>query len=488
MAKLIDQQANVNAISKEYGPVLNAAILSGTVDAVKQIMTGEIRFDFDYTKYQAPISLAAGISEPSLFRDILETGRDKWLRNVKLLDHALVKAAYGGRLESLRILLHFQHVYTNNTIEDAILLAAQEKNWALVDELLSYAIKDNGSENRREIRLDTPFYLATISREERVAILAKMWAFTNCNIVQDILDFSLYEATVLKKNQTALWLLDTCAANANATAEQPRSIEAIAEHTNTRSSIDFGNPLNAAASTGNIDLVRALHRKGAEVDGVRGYSLQLAAGEGHADVVEFLLSHGANVNKEAANDQELSFSSVTALQAACDNSREAVVEILLKHGADPNLGGGLHTNPITAATQGSEPAILKLLLSVEGIDVNVTGGEDKSTPLINAASNMSTECVELLVERDADVNAKNASGDTALIMAAYKGNESCVRLLCRQGADVTHQSPRYGLAIQAASQGSSPLSAKVLAENMGGAIESFREKGMLMFYFLDVVI
>ena len=139
MELLINQKANVNALSQKDGPVINAAIRSGTVDAVQQIMHGDVSFLMDYTKCDAPLSLSAGLSEPSLFRDILETGKEKWLQNVKLLDQALIAASYSNRLESLRILLKFPHVYTNNTLEDAMLSAATEKNWAVVNELLDYA-------------------------------------------------------------------------------------------------------------------------------------------------------------------------------------------------------------------------------------------------------------------------------------------------------------------------------------------------------------
>ena len=90
---LIGKRANVNASSETIGPVINAAIRSGSVEAVKRIMECDVRFDLDYTKCDAPLSLSARILEPSLFQDILKTGREKWLRNVKLLDQALIEAS-----------------------------------------------------------------------------------------------------------------------------------------------------------------------------------------------------------------------------------------------------------------------------------------------------------------------------------------------------------------------------------------------------------
>jgi ankyrin repeat protein len=475
MTLLFDKQANVNALSRIIGPVINAAIRSGTVEAVQLIMSGDVHFDVDYTKCDPPLSLSAGISEPSLFEDILRSGRSKWLQNIKLLDQALTAASHSGRLQSVCILLKFGHTFTNNTLETAVLSAALEKNWASVNELLDYAIRDTAQGNRRDVKLDDTFYLAATSREEHLPILEKIWMFANRSIAMDICNFSLYQATVMNKDSTVAWLLNNCEADANTSAERPQSIE---HYANAASSADFWNPLNAAASSGNASMVRALVQKGADVDGEFVYALQLAAREGHTDAVEILLQHGALPNKVMADSEELGFFGATALQAACDNKRVGVVNaLLIKHGADPNLGGGAFSHPIIAATQKAQHDILKLLVTAPEIDVNVCGSEDRSTPLINAATYMSLESVELLVGHGAELDAKDTAGDTALIKAAWKGDKDCVTLLCNKGADVTYRSPQRGLAISAAADGHNPVCATILADRMGGKIETYREQG-----------
>jgi ankyrin repeat protein len=474
MALLIEKQANVNALSKTIGPVINAAIRSGTVEAVQLIMSGDVHFDVDYTKCDTPLSLSAGISEPGLFEDILKSGRSKWLENVKLLDQALVAASYSGRLQSVRILLAFGHVFTNNTLETAVLSAALEKNWASVNELLDFAIKDTAQGNRRDVKLDEAFYLAAASREEHLAILDKIWTLTNHSIAQEICDFSLYQASVLNKDSTVDWLLDNCNVDPNTSAERPRS---IVHYANAATSADFWNALNAAASSGNASMIKALVRKGANVNGERVYALQLAAREGHTDAVEVLLQSGAIADRTVTDSEELGFFGATALQAACDNKHVDVVNALIQHGANPNSGGGPFTSPIIAATQNAQHEILKLLLEAPGIDVNVFSWEDNSSPLVNAATYMSIDSVELLIKHGANLEAKDASGDTALIKAAWKGDKDCVTLLCNEGADVTYRSPLRGLPISAAADGQNPVCATILADRMGGKIENYREQG-----------
>jgi len=55
MAMLIKNGANVNAFKLGTGPVINAAIQSGTVDAVRLVMAKNPRFDVDYTKCESPL-------------------------------------------------------------------------------------------------------------------------------------------------------------------------------------------------------------------------------------------------------------------------------------------------------------------------------------------------------------------------------------------------------------------------------------------------
>lgn len=472
---MIEKGSDVNAVSETIGPVINAAIRSGTVDAVRLVMSGDIHFDFDYTKCEAPLSLSAGISEPGLFRDILQSGRAKWLQNAKLVDQALVAASYSGRLESVTILLDFAHSYTNNTLENAVLSAALENKWPTVDALLDYIIKDTTQGNRRDVMLDEVFHLATTSREEQLSILEKIWTFKSGSISKAVCDYSLYQAAALNKTSTVDWLLDTCDANANATSERPSSTAAYQASSSLLN--DLWNPLNAAASSGNVAMLKSLIRKDAEIDGVRGYALQLAASEGHKEAVETLLEQGALVDRKVADSDELGFFDGTALQAACDNKRVEVVRCLLEHGANPNLGGGTFTSPIIATTQKAQTEILELLVRAPGIDVNVVGSEDHSTPLINAAANMSLSAVKLLIQHGASIDAKNSAGDTALIMAAWRGDEDCVELLCNEGADVTYRSPGRGLAIVAAASALHPSCATVLADKMGLNIETYREQG-----------
>jgi len=66
------------------------------------------------------------------------------------------------------------------------------------------------------------------------------------------------------------------------------------------------------------------------------------------------------------------------------------------------------------------------------------------TALMWAAYNGYTEIVNLLLENNADVNAQNVWGNTALIWAARKGHTPVVKSLLEKGADVNIRDKENG--------------------------------------------
>ncbi|KAK4573996.1 hypothetical protein LTR86_001757 [Recurvomyces mirabilis] len=474
---LIARGANVNAFGHDVGPVINAAILSGSFETVKHVMSADVHFVVDYITCPPPLSLSAGRSEPSLFRDILETGKEKWLQNGKLLDQAIIAASAGGRLESIRILLNFEHAYTSSVLQTAILSAAVENKWVVTRELLSHVINDNVNGAWRDIELEDTFYLAAVSREEQLDVLGQIWHLTQHSTSQDTKDYAAYQATALRKTRTVTWLLEVCGASPNASSSRPNTI--VSHNPSSVSGRDYITALNAAAGSGNLILTKSLIQRGANIDGASNYALQLAARGGYIDVVNMLLDHDAAIDRKVPDSDELDFASGTALQAACEYGRLDVVETLLRRGADPNLNGRILSRPLVVATQDAKLEILKLLLAAPGTEPNVHGGESQATPLIFAAANMSVEAVRLLLQKGADINAKDNLGDTALIMAAWKGDRDCVEHLCDQGADVTYRSPHRGLASQVAANEHHADCENVLAAKMGDTIEDYRNGAIL---------
>jgi ankyrin repeat protein len=189
--------------------------------------------------------------------------------------------------------------------------------------------------------------------------------------------------------------------------------------------------------------------------------LMVAVRAGSADVVRWLLDHGATVDAGTKKEDG------TALLGACDRGFLDVVKVLVERGADPNRQDSRGWTPLSAAiaqdhtpvaeyliTRGAnihdasvstERSILMLasergntslvrMLIDKGAAVNHTD-EDGDHALLEAAVAERTEVVALLVKRNAKVDLQNSEGWTALSKAAALGHCEVVKVLCEAGAD-----------------------------------------------------
>ncbi|KAI9696893.1 MAG: hypothetical protein M1820_007968 [Bogoriella megaspora] len=470
MEALINKKANINAWSKKYGPVINAAISSGEPKAVRYLLD-QSSIVLDFAREQMPpLAHSASMLERALFQDILNIGKDKWTNHH--YDQALIEASHGEKLDNIDLLLE-RHTFTKEILDEALLVAAFEDHWTCVTRFLKLP----------GLACNEVFYLAAKTMRGRQAddILQLVWDYTKHQIPQEVLNAALYRATDNEKEEVVTWLLDVCHADPNATEDFPEALDSIASKVQPDKT--FGDALTAAAWDGTIRIVRKLLDRHADVENSRGCALQMAAQEGKADVVELLLEHHSAVDRIPGNDVDIMrfgiyrgpvFEAGTALQAACVAGRTAVVKVLLDHGADPNLGRGKFSNPLTAVIQNDKPDILKLLLESERLQVEVDGGFDDSTPVINCVTYMDLEPLRDIVETGhADINRPNDSGDTALIVAADRGEADSVEFLCEAGAEVMHDSPNRGFALQVALDAGHEECAMIITKHMVPILQAF---------------
>ncbi len=124
------------------------------------------------------------------------------------------------------------------------------------------------------------------------------------------------------------------------------------------SSASEDDSLLKSASTENLSKVRALLKKGINVDAkdnVGATALMIASQEGNESVVRVLLDRGAKINYQAKNG-------VTALIIASQEGHEVIVQTLLARGAKVNIrenGGG-------TALEYAETQKIKKLLKASG--------------------------------------------------------------------------------------------------------------------------
>lgn len=210
MAKLISRGANPNAYSDYSGLVINAAIASGNFKAVELLVQKGVLPTVPTTQSretQRPLEQAAEMTDISMLDCLIEQFKDK----IPPEDYskAMVAAAGAGRLAAFNKLLGFEH--TDEWFQKALDSAAAHGKWDIMPLILK---------SRRGLNCDEAFYQAAVSTENKDKSLGILWEYSDGTVSKEKLSQSLYEATDNQKLSTVTILLDTFAADPNATGEE----------------------------------------------------------------------------------------------------------------------------------------------------------------------------------------------------------------------------------------------------------------------------
>ncbi|KAK4474487.1 hypothetical protein MN116_001637 [Schistosoma mekongi] len=191
-------------------------------------------------------------------------------------------------------------------------------------------------------------------------------------------------------------------------------------------------PLMEATSNGHVDVARCLIKHGCDINThsaeFKESALTLASYKGHAEMVRFLLTAGAD--HEHRTDEMH-----TALMEAAMEGHVEVARLLLAHGANVNIPQDSFESPLTLAACGGHTELAHLLIGY-GADTEEVNDEGY-TPLMEAAREGHEETVALLLAVGADVNARTEeTQETALTLAACGGFIEVCEMLLNAGADI----------------------------------------------------
>jgi hypothetical protein len=192
-------------------PVINSAIRSGSLDAVKLVIARGAAVSYDPQKIGwCPLADAAGLPDRIIFDYLLE-------QEEKLQQHdydkALVAAAEAGNVEVFTVLL--EHEYDSEVLQEALEEATEDANW----EVIRIILKRHAGRDCNDLlkRLGTSIH----NLDE---LLEVVWAYSqidgNPDITEKTLNDTLYEATDKEKGSTVELLLKKCNADANAKGDE----------------------------------------------------------------------------------------------------------------------------------------------------------------------------------------------------------------------------------------------------------------------------
>ena len=123
------------------------------------------------------------------------------------------------------------------------------------------------------------------------------------------------------------------------------------------------------------------------------------------------------------------------IKAVKDGNAASVKEMLAKDASlvKAKSTDGIDEITLNMAAFSGKKDICDLLIKA-GADVNFKDAYG-NTPLHNAARTNYKDVIDLLLENKADINAKNGSGESVVFYAAYFQNSDLVKYLITKGAD-----------------------------------------------------
>ena len=185
-----------------------------------------------------------------------------------------------------------------------------------------------------------------------------------------------------------------------------------------------------------------------------------------------LLRFGSNIDKATMKNFPLAEYAAEHFGDHAEFRHRGLANYLISKRPDDVNVRGYHRTPLLAALGGAHAEIARLLLGY-CVDVDVWDYEDV-TPLHLAAYNGFLGVVRTLVERNADINARDSSGNTSLhrAMEGFEEPESVqgrsidvVELLLVHGADPNAKNDHHATPLHQASYYGSVKGAQLMLEH-----------------------
>ncbi|MEW6350864.1 MAG: ankyrin repeat domain-containing protein [Thermodesulfobacteriota bacterium] len=387
---LLKRGAHIHVQSVHGFTALNRAARDGHLEVVRLLL------DLGAGVDQRVLSAALGNAERKGAEDVVKLLGERATRQ------SLTEAAEHGEVEQVRrLILASDHVKRQVREDSSTLFAAVEFGHASV---LRVLIEHGADPNARDVFGEPILVFAGRSGESEIVSL--------------LLD----KGADVKAKDTAF----RTALHAAADADRTDVVRLLLERgANIKSGLENG-PLIRAIVKGHGKVVEVLLDKGADPNSERGPNgetpLELAAASGNVAVVRLLLGKGAEIDAGGR---------VTPIERAAEEGRPGVAKLLKERGAKLTLE--------TAVQMGDPDEVRRRIAKREETAEEEENQLDRL--LIFAARLGHASVVRVLLDNGADVRAtihqKGVGPEDALSAALDAGRLDVVKLLVEKGAELT---------------------------------------------------
>lgn len=176
-------------------------------------------------------------------------------------------------------------------------------------------------------------------------------------------------------------------------------------------------------------------------------ALHIASEEGHVDVVNELLAHGAVPDCLVVGSKD------TALTLACRMDRESIARTLIKAGANINHGNMYGNTSLHEAVREDFLGLAKRLIESDA-NVNIQNHKG-SSPLHFLCYSSKEETSDIrashdilraLISNGANIDAKDKEGLTPFLVCCASGRDDLIDILVELGADTTIRDNHHRVA------------------------------------------
>ncbi|XP_019865563.2 protein TANC2-like isoform X2 [Aethina tumida] len=199
-------------------------------------------------------------------------------------------------------------------------------------------------------------------------------------------------------------------------------------------------------------------------------ALIAAAGQGHVDIVEYLLDM-AEINADLPD----TITGETALTIAAANGCHAVCSALINRGASLSVVNKKEMAALHLAVKEGHWAVAeRLIQNHAAIEQPDNSGR---SPLMLAAAEGHVGLIELLLDRGADLNKEDREGLTALCWACLRGKMQAAQTLLERGSNISHTDKTGRTPLDLAAFQGNPSLVQFLLDR-GAVIEHVDVNGM----------